>query len=271
MTYTIHRQIAVVCLTLLCLFATATNPVRAQSIEVDLELVLAVDVSGSMDAEEHQLQRAGYVAALRHPSLWSAIETGAYQRIALSYMEWAGPVGQQVIMPWTLIDSRAALDNFADRLEATEISYIRGTSISEALQFAAEMIDGNGFDGFRRVIDISGDGANNMGPPVVPSRDAVLARGITINGLPLLLRPSFSNNVRLDDYYRDCVIGGIGAFVYPVQDRSAVVEAIRRKLVLEISYPGGPLPNDTGAAAPQLVQETDCMIGEKMRRYWDDS
>lgn len=243
--------------------APASGPV-----EVDLELVLAVDVSGSMDLGEHRLQRQGYVEALRHPAIWNAIESGAYQRIAVTYVEWAGAGSQRIIMPWRLIDTAEAASAFAGELETLPVSDMRGTSISGAIDFSAGLFAGSGFEGFRRVIDISGDGPNSRGRPVVLAREAALAQGLTINGLPIMLRPSFSSQTPLDIYYGDCVIGGPNAFVLPVTTPEEMEKAIRRKLVLEIALaPLAPLPKLIRAEG---TPPTDCMVGERLRRMYMD-
>lgn len=243
--------------------------VHAADMPVDLELVLAVDVSGSMDAEEQQLQRSGYIAAVTHPSVLGAIRAGAYSRIALAYVEWAGPGAQLVTVPWSLIEDGASAGRFAAGLAAAPAARIRGTSISGGLMFAARLFADNGYEGFRRVIDVSGDGPNNMGLPVVPTRDAVLAQGMVINGLPIMLRPSgygFGSIANLDVYYQDCVIGGPGSFVIPVTDPDQFAEAIRQKLVLEIAGDPPPLRLAQGG---ERTPRVDCMIGERQRRSWD--
>jgi hypothetical protein len=237
---------------------------------VDLELVLAVDVSGSMDEEEHILQRQGYVAAFRHPEVIDTIMSGFIGRIAVTYVEWAGPLSQVVTVPWRIIDGKDSAGAFADILADEPIAFIRGTSISGGLEFAAGLFADNGIEGTRRVIDVSGDGANNMGVPVEAARDRALARGIAINGLPLLLRPRlyfWTDGAGLDDYYRDCVIGGPGSFVIPVTKKAHLARAIRRKLLLEIAGPRARLYH---ADAPALRAKVDCFIGEKIRRSWDD-
>jgi hypothetical protein len=232
--------------------------------EVDLELVLAVDVSGSMDDEEHAVQRAGYVAAIRHPDFVRAIASGAYQRIALTYVEWAGPSLQATVMPWRLIDGAASARAFADDLAARPITYIRGTSISGALVYATALFDDNSYNGFRKVIDVSGDGPNRNGIPVEVARDLAVERAIVINGLPIMIRPSRSY-VTLDRYYADCVIGGPGAFVLPVKKAEEIAEAIRRKLILDIAArPVSPI------VPAQATAPVDCRMGEMRRWEWDD-
>ena len=234
------------------------------AIDVDLELVLAVDVSGSMDDEEHAVQRAGYLAAISHPDFVRAIGAGAYQRIALTYVEWAGPNLQATVIEWRLIDSAASARAFAADLAARPITYIRGTSISGALVYATALFDGNGYDGLRKVIDVSGDGPNRHGIPMDIARNLAVGRGIIINGLPIMIRPSRSF-MALDRYYADCVIGGPGAFVLPVTKPDEIAEAIRRKLILDVAARPG------SAVIPvQATRPANCQVGERMRRPWED-
>src|SRR5262245_6595690 len=249
---------------------TTSLPTRAQDVIVDLELVLAVDVSGSMDVQERLLQRDGYVQAFLHPDVIAAVTSGYAGRIAVSYVEWAGPSSQTMVMPWRLIDGKKTAEAVSAELARAESPRIRGTSISGALAFSGALFDDNGYTGGRQVIDISGDGPNNMGLPVVPVRDAVLARGITINGLPVTLRPSGSWGLPadlLDLYYEDCVIGGPGAFFVSVQAPEQLADAIRRKLVLEIA---GREPELVPAQLAQAPPRIDCLIGEKTRPEWLD-
>jgi hypothetical protein len=227
--------------------------------EVDVELVLAVDVSGSMDLEEAQVQRAGYVDALRHPEFIDAVRDGLTGRIAISYFEWAGAIRDDSLVPWQIISGPEDASAFAARLEARPISTRRGTSISGAIVYGAKLFDANGYSGLRRVIDISGDGPNNFGPPVTPARDAATALGIVINGLAIMIRPSTAHG-SLDDYYANCVIGGPGAFVLPVQEPEDFAVAIRRKLILEVS---GAEPS--ARTIPAAGKPADCLIGEKLR------
>jgi len=248
------------------------GPATAQDYDlpVDVELVLLVDVSGSMDHEEHTVQRQGYVQALGHPDFVRAVLSGGFQRVALTYVEWAGPDRHAIVLPWTVVaDDEDAL-RVSDFLATAPINFMRGTSISSALDFALPLFDANGFEGVRRVIDISGDGPNNMGPPVVPSRDRVLEAGITINGLPIMIRPSLRagpTSPGLDDYYRDCVIGGPGAFVLPVTELHEMAEAVRQKLILDIA---GLPATAFGVIPAQASAPVDCMIGERQRRgFWE--
>jgi hypothetical protein len=233
---------------------------------VDVELVLAVDVSQSMDFGEHELQRQGYVDALSHPQVLSAIRGGIYGRVAITYVEWGAT--QTVMAPWTLLEDAAGARRFAQALASEPIRTIHGTSISGALGFAASLFEGNGYEGIRQVIDVSGDGPNSSGEPVVPTRDAVLEQGFIVNGLPIMLREpayTFYSIPDLDIYYADCVIGGPGSFVLPVDDASQLADAIRQKLVLEIA--GAP-PRFTPAVETGRAPRIDCLIGEKLRGRW---
>jgi Protein of unknown function (DUF1194) len=244
----------------------------AQETEVDLELVLAVDLSRSMDPTEQQLQKDGYIAALQHPEVIAAIHAGFLGRIAITYVEWGGPGSQQIIAPWTIIDGEESAAALAATIAAQPFSFLRGTSISGALTFSADLFDGNGFTSIRKVIDVSGDGPNNMGYPVLEARRAVLERGITINGLPIMIQADYFSGYsipELDIYYEDCVIGGPGAFIVTVQNIERIAEAIRRKLVLEIA---GREPEIIPAQLSRFDREPriDCLIGEKLRRRWMD-
>lgn len=237
---------------------------------VDLELVLAVDVSLSMDLDEQRLQRDGYIAALRDPEVHKAITSGPHGRIAVAYMEWAGPSVQNVVVPWTVIDGPAVAQTVADKLDAQPISRARMTSISQGLVFAAQLFETSGVKGIRRVIDVSGDGPNNAGPLVTVVRDQLVAQGIAINGLPILLKKpsSFFDIADLDVYYTECVIGGTGAFMIPIRESFEFKTATRRKLLLEIAgyQPARLLP----AQLREPVSGGDCTFGEQQwRRYLD--
>ena len=217
------------------------SPVLAQdgvpTTPVDVELVLAVDISGSMDYEEQLIQREGYVTAFRDDAVVSAMTSGYHRRIVVTYLEWANEFTQNQAVPWTVIDSPETARAFADAVEDHPLNTARGTSISGALLAAAELIEGNAYEGVKRVIDISGDGSNRNGPPVRPVRDQVAEQGIIINGLPLSLRPSGQRfgPIDLDAYYRENVIAGPGSFVLSVDDFDTLGSSIRSKLILEIA------------------------------------
>lgn len=257
-------------LSILALWAMAVpsfvTPAAAQT-EVDLELVLAVDISRSMDIGEQALQRAGYVEAFRHPEVIAAIGSGPTGRIAVTYLEWAGEGLQFHRVGWTLIDNAAAAHSFADALAAAPSGRERHTSISSGLITSADLLAASPFTGLREVIDISGDGPNNAGLPVLEARQLVLDRGATINGLPIMLRPGggFFGVHDLDVYYENCVIGGPAAFLVTIESPQQFTIAIRRKLVLEIA---GRMPEIIPARATLTQGNYDCMIGEKLRRQW---
>ena len=236
----------------------------ASAVPVDVELILAVDVSYSMDPEEQALQREGYVQALRSKEFLTALREGAHGKIAVTYFEWAGQFDQKILMPWRLIDGPEAADAVADELARAPYRRASRTSISGGLLFAKPLFDTSGYRGVRRVIDVSGDGANNAGVPVVPTRDGVTAAGITINGLPIMIRRSRGSMMDIDNldvYYEDCVIGGPGAFVVPIHDRSQFVEATRTKLILEIA---GRQPEARVVPAAGKEPRVNCLIGEKL-------
>jgi len=193
---------------------------RASAIPVDVELVIAVDVSYSMDPDEQALQREGYVLALTSKEFLQALHQGAHGKIAITYFEWAGQSDQKILMPWRMIDGPESADAVAAEIARAPIRRASRTSISGGLRFAKPLFDDSGYRGLRRVIDVSGDGANNAGPLVELIRDDVLAAGITINGLPIMLKRPYKGTMdmdNLDEYYEDCVIGGPGAFVIPIR------------------------------------------------------
>lgn len=212
-------------------------PAAAAGPPVDVELVLAVDISQSMDEEEQRVQRQGYVTALLSDEVTQAIREGPIGRIAVTYVEWGGAAEQYVVADWQIIDDADSARSFAAKLEAAPLKTVQRTSIAAALAFAGGLFEVNGVEGERRVIDISGDGPNNQGGLVTQSRDEIIARGIVINGLPLMMRDggSWYYLPNLDDYYADCVIGGPGAFIVPVRSLDGFAESIRKKLVLEIA------------------------------------
>lgn len=273
-------------------FVGLSAPVTAQQgamTRVDLELLLAVDISQSMDYDEHEIQRNGYVDAFRHKDVINAMLSGPEGKIAVMYMEWAGDFDPIPTIPWTIIDSQEAAKKFADRLAEEPIYGEQRTSISRALLTAREYILKNNIASHRQVIDVSGDGANNAGPLVETARDAVVKSGIVINGLPIMLNKpkEFYDIDHLDRYYKHCVIGGTAAFIAPVFDLRQLSSTIRKKLVLEIAS----LDLDTGAAPVQFAEapagpgivraqlklpaeKTDCTVGEQVwgggRGYFRD-
>jgi hypothetical protein len=214
------------------LATTLAFPAPAQSPQpVDLALVLAVDASGSVDRIRFELQKQGYVAAFRHPRVIGAIQSGPTQSIAVIMMQWTGPALQVTAVPWTTISDPASANAFADAVaSAPRALFGGGTSISGAIDTSMALLFDNPFRAARRVIDISGDGSNNRGRSVNQARDEAIAKGVGINGLPILaLEPD------LDRYYRDNVVGGPGAFVIAAKDFESFGEAILKKLIAEIA------------------------------------
>lgn len=222
---------------------TLATPANAQTQEVpvDLELVLASDISASIDEAEAALQRAGYLAALTNPKVIDTIRNGVLGRIAVTYIEWAG--AQRTVVGWTVIEDQASARAFAISLRSASLSSGTTTSISGALDYAAGLFDANGFEGTRQVIDISGDGRNQVGRPLGYARADVLASGITINALPMFRRDEDGKiiNPGLDTYYNQNVIGGPGSFIVPVLDVAAFPEAILKKLIIEIAGLNAPM------------------------------
>jgi hypothetical protein len=243
--------------------------IAEKDMSVDVELVLAVDVSYSMDIDELAIQREGYAQAIVSREFLQALKSGPNGRIAVTYFEWAASTDQKLIIPWRLIDGPESADAVAAEIMKTPIRRASRTSISGAINYAMPLFEENNYRGIRRVIDISGDGPNNNGMPVTSARDAALARGVVINGLPIMVKePSYSTMDidNLDSYYEDCVIGGPGSFVVTIKDRDKFKEAIRTKLIMEVA---GRVPERQ--VVPAAVQgkepRVNCMIGEKI---WQD-
>lgn len=237
--------------------------------EVDVALVLALDVSYSMDLDELALQRNGYIEAFRSKMLHDAIGKGAVGKIAVTYFEWAGGNFQFIVKPWTIIDTPQSAMAFAEELGEAPTRRGRRTSISGAIDLGVSLIEQSNVAALRRVIDISGDGANNDGRPVTAARDEANAKGIAINGLPIMLKQaSYFDIDNLDQYYEDCVITGIGAFVIPIRERHQFVDATRTKLVREIAQlPAGDDALVQKAQAQNRETRASCLAGE---RQWRD-
>jgi hypothetical protein len=234
---------------------------------VDVELILAVDVSYSMDLDELAIQREGYAQAIVSKEFLQALKSLPNGKISITYFEWAASNDQKVIIPWRVIDGPETADAVASEILKTPIRRASRTSISGAINFAMPLFDEDPYHGVRRVIDISGDGPNNNGAPVLGARDAALAKGIVINGLPIMVKePSYSTMDidNLDFYYEDCVIGGPGSFVVSIKDRDKFKEAIRSKLLLEVA---GKTPEPRVVPAAEKEPRISCLIGEKI---WQD-
>ena len=228
---------------LACLFALlliAVLPAQAQDRkEVDLALALAIDISGSIDPEEAQLQRRGYVEAFRDPVIVRAILAGPNGRIAVAYYEWSNSWMQKLLIDWTLLDSETAIEAFAQRLADTPISIARRTSISGAIRYAIPLFGRSPYEPMRKVLDISGDGSNNDGALVTDMRHEALKERIAINGLPIMNdRPNpfgFPNETDLDQYYLHCVTGGPRSFVEVARSFEDFPRAVRKKLLQEVA------------------------------------
>jgi hypothetical protein len=245
---------------------TQNQPID-ESRRVDVELILAVDVSYSMDMDELAVQREGYAQAVTSGEFLQVLKTGPIGKVAVTYFEWAASHDQKVIIPWRIIDGPESAGAVAEEILKAPLRRASRTSISGAINFGMGLFAENPYRGLRRVIDISGDGPNNNGEPVTVARDAALAKGVVINGLPFMVKEPNSSTMdiaNLDVYYEDCVIGGPGSFVVAIQGRDKFKEAIRTKLVMEVAgrVPERPV---VPAAAPQ--PRVSCLIGEKI---WQD-
>ena len=219
------------------MLASAGVQARAEdSVDVDLQLALAVDASGSVNAQRFALQKQGYVAAFRDPQVLKAITSGMIGSIAVCMYQWTGPRLQQLTAGWTRIDGEASALAFAALVEASPRRLFGGgTSVSGAIDFGVQLFPGSGFRSLRRVIDVSGDGANTSGRLASQARDEAVAAGVVINGLPIL-----SVEPDLDEHYLNEVIGGPGSFIVPAKSFEVFAQAVRRKLILEIA---GLAPN----------------------------
>ena len=209
--------------------------------EVDLELVLAVDISYSVDAFEARTQRDGYIAAMTNEAVLNAIASGFLGKIAVTYVEWADSVYQNQLVDWMVISDAQSAQVFADRLNAVPLNRAYYTSISHAIDYSVDLFDQNDYEGLRKVIDISGDGVHNQGRPLAVARQTAIDKGIIINGLPILNdRPqpvgiATPKDLQLDLYYQDNVIGGPGAFIVAAEDFNDFRNAILSKLIREIA------------------------------------
>lgn len=233
---------------LVAAFALMTSPLAAQ--DVDLELVLLADASGSIDQAEIEFQRQGYATALTDPRVITAIENTAYGAIALTYVEWASAGAEDVVVPWMVIDGAETARAFAEALSGPPRRAFGRNAIGSALLTGLDLIESNDIDGWRKVIDFSGDSANNWnGPAIGPSREYVLSKGVTINALAILCR--FCNGrpggADLEQLYTDRIIGGPGAFVVTAENAENFADAVRRKLILEIGGLSGVPPEASSA------------------------
>jgi Protein of unknown function (DUF1194) len=215
----------------LAFMAALGETASTETQQVDLQLILAVDASGSVNQERFELQKQGYAEAFRNPRVLRAIQSGRNQSIAVTMVQWTGPFQQVVVVPWLVVRDQATAEIFAGEIAKTERRlYSGGTSISGAIDFCVMLMPTSPYKGLKRTIDISGDGSNNRGRSVTEARDEAVRAGININGLPILaLEPN------LDRYYYDNVIGGPGAIMVPAANYDAFAEAIIKKLINEIA------------------------------------
>jgi Protein of unknown function (DUF1194) len=210
--------------------------------QVDLLLVLASDVSRSVDAVKFQLQRDGYAAAFSNPRVIEAVRSGAHGRIAVCFVEWSGSTSQKVVIDWSVIKDEESAHQFGDRLVEAPRSFAERTSISAGIDFSLLQLERTPYEAKRRAIDVSGDGTNNSGRDVRAARDEAVAKDVTVNGLVILSERPLSWNPDhthppggLANYYRDNVIGGPGAFVMVAEDFQSFGKAMINKLVAEIA------------------------------------
>ncbi|HAT35963.1 MAG TPA: hypothetical protein DCS82_09620 [Rhodospirillaceae bacterium] len=274
------------CATVLALASLvfAVPSIRAET-EVDLELILAVDISGSVDDDEARLLRQGHVAALRDPKVLRAIQNGFLGKIAVTYIEWAGFGHIKTIVGWRIIKDKASAEAFAAMLARAPYETSTRTAISDMIMASISKFRGNGIAGSRRVLDLAGDGANNFGMPVTKARDYAIDQGIVINGIPILSTHydgfRFTTAQYLDTYFLKCVIGGAGAFVVVASGFDDFARAIKRKMILEIAgrrpVAAAMLPrlraNQTvhRVQAKEPIRRIDphCLIGEERWRTRD--
>src|SRR3954468_13950343 len=217
-------------------------PARAAE-PVDLLLVLASDVSRSVDTRKFQLQREGYAAALSNPRVIEAIKSGPHGRIAICFVEWSGATSQKLVIDWTIVSDAASARKIGDQMIELPRSFADRTSISAGLDFSMSLLERAPFEATRRTIDVSGDGTNNSGRDIASARDEVLAKGVTINGLvilsdtPLPWNPEHTNPPGgLDNYYRNNVTGGPGSFVMVAENHNSFGQAIVKKMIAEIAW-----------------------------------
>jgi hypothetical protein len=227
---------------LVLLTLVAAAPAVRAAEQVDLLLVLAADVSRSVDVRKFQLQREGYAAAIADKRVLEAISSGRHRRIAMCFVEWSGVSAQKLVIDWTMIDGPDAARKFGDQLLEMPRSFAERTSISGGIDFAMTLLERAPYEAARRTIDVSGDGTNNSGRDVTIARDEALAKGVTINGLvilsdrPMAWNPEHTNPPGgLEHYFRRYVIGGPGAFVIVAENFNSFGQAIIKKLIAEIA------------------------------------
>jgi hypothetical protein len=234
--------------------------------QLDVALVIAVDVSSSMEGEEQGLQREGFIDAFRSSLVHEAIQNGMNGRIAVTYVEWSGVKDQKVLVPWMIVDSPQSAQSFADRLSYQPIRQAGMTSISGMIDYSRKLFDNLGGAPMRRVVDVSGDGPNNDGRNVTYARDEAAADGIVINGLPIMYKRTTGSTEMedLDLYFKECVIGGVGSFVLPLHDPEQFAMVIRTKIMREIA--GLDDRRSMIVPAQATLPSMNCATGERRKQ-----
>jgi hypothetical protein len=228
---------------------------------VDLQLILAADVSRSVDEDEFRLQRDGTAAAMTNPRVLKAIQSGPYRSIAITFVEWSGAEAQHVVADWTVVRDDETAGGFAAILQSAPRSFAGFTSISAAIDYSMKHFASSGVESERRIIDVSGDGTNNGGRPVNEARDEAVAAGVTINGLAIINQhpnPGYFAHTQppggLGEYYRTNVTGGPGSFVLTIEDFDSFAEAMTNKLVNEIASAAGPRTLAARVGRPRVLE-----------------
>jgi hypothetical protein len=258
-----NRLLSTLAFLLLAGDVLAVGPPGAEQ-QLDVALVIAVDVSSSMEGEEQGLQREGFIDAFRSTLVHDAIQNGLHGRIAVTYVEWSGVKDQRVLVPWTIIDSPEGAQSFANHLAYQPIRQAGMTSISGVIDYSRKLFEDLGGMPIRRVVDISGDGPNNDGRSVTYARDEATADGVVINGLPIMYKraPGSKELEDLDLYFKECVIGGMGSFVLPLHDPEQFAMVIRTKIMREIAGIGDRHP----LIVPAQLQNMNCLTGERRKQ-----
>lgn len=258
-----NRLLSALAFFLLASDVLAGNP-GAPETQIDVALVVAVDVSSSMESDEQSLQRQGFIDAFRSSLVHEAIENGLHGRIAVTYVEWSGVKDQRVIVPWTIVDGPEKAVSFSNQLAYQPLRQAGMTSISGIIDHSRKLFEQLGGAPIRRVIDVSGDGPNNDGRHVTYARDEAVANGIIINGLPIMFRRAAGSR-ELDDldlYFRECVIGGVGSFVLPLHDPEQFAMVIRTKIMREIAGIG----DSRSLIIPAQQGSMNCITGERRKQ-----
>jgi hypothetical protein len=270
--YKFGRKLKLISAAIAVLCSAQGSGDAAPTEDVDIALVIATDVSYSVDENEARFQRQGAVTAFRSPEVVRAIQSGPRGRIAVAYIDFATAGANKIIADWHVVHDKASAEKFADILEAAPRTLGVNTSISSGIELSEHLLDTVGYTAGKRMIDVSGDGPNNEGHLIERAREHAVSKGIIINGLPIMT-PADQFDIYylpdLDKYYAGCVIGGPGSFIQVAHGFEDLARALRRKLIQEISdgttrY-DGQLIKVAAANPPRAVYEKGCDIGERMR------